>query len=54
MRLISLGRAKLVSSDGKQRPALFETRDRAAENKMFGSFSLIEVPKPAYMPFCFA
>ena len=54
MRLISLGRARLVSSEGRQRPALLETSDLAAENKMLGSFSLIEVPKPAYIPFYFA
>ena len=54
MRLISLGSAKLVSSDGRQRPALLETSERAAENKMLGSLCLIEEPKPAYMPFCLA
>ena len=54
IRLTSLGYAKFVSSDGTQRPALFITRDRAAEKRMFGSFSLIVVPKPAYIPIYFA
>ena len=54
MRLISRGRARLVSSEGRQRPALFDTSDLAAVNKMFGSLFLIEEPKPAYIPFCFA
>ena len=40
--------------EGRQRPALLQTSDLAAENKMFGSLFLMEVPKPAYMPFYFA
>ena len=52
--MISRGKAKLVSSEGRHRPALLETRERAAENKMLGSLCLMEEPKPAYMPFCLA
>ena len=50
MRFISRGTARLLSSDGTQRPALLIMSDLAAESRMFGSFSLIVVLKPVYMP----
>jgi len=46
--LISSYSDKFLSSLARHRPALFETNDRAAENRMFGSLSFYDVPKSEY------
>ncbi len=53
IRFISSGYDKFLFSDFARMPADFWTKLRAAENKMFGSFSLSVVPKSLYMPICF-
>jgi hypothetical protein len=52
MRLISKEIGRFYCSDSRNKPAHFAMYERAAENKMLGSFSFKVVPKSWYMPLC--